>query len=225
MSNLRINLLPHRELKRKARKQQFFVYTGLVFLTGLVLGGLWFTIEARAVEEQEARNSFLTAEAAKLDSRIKDIATLRTEIEALKSRQGSVETLQGNRNVAVALFNELVAALPKGVSIETLKQEGHVVTIAGSAESNERVAELIRNVSGPHMMIGSPELVEVQQAGDAAASSSSLKQRPAARYSYALKVHLNPIALGQSLVAVPASGAVPTTAPAAPAAPAPASKP
>ncbi|MEJ7139036.1 PilN domain-containing protein [Amphibiibacter pelophylacis] len=225
---LRINLLPHREAARKARKQQFFVYTALAFVAGLVLGGLWFTVEVRAVDEQNARNSFLTAESAKLDTRIKDIATLRSEIEALKSRQGAVETLQGNRNVAVALFNELVSALPRGVSISSIKQDGTVVTVVGLAESNERVAEFIRNATGPTLMINNPELVEVQAGAGAtpdapATPAGGRTGRPAAaRYAYTLKLHLNPQALGQALVAAPADGATPPASTAkAPAAAAP----
>jgi type IV pilus assembly protein PilN len=81
-----INLLPHREAKRRQRKQSFFVGLGAFALLGAVVVGLWYSVLQQMTSAQESRNSFLNAEIARLDAQIKDIATLRTEIEALKAQ-------------------------------------------------------------------------------------------------------------------------------------------
>ncbi len=124
-----INLLPHREEKRRQRKRSFFIGLGACALGGLAIAGIWYSVLQQMTSAQESRNSFLTAEIARLDTQIKDIATLRTEIEALKARQKAVEDLQTDRNVPVHLLNELVRQTPEGVYLVTIKQNGQIVTI------------------------------------------------------------------------------------------------
>jgi len=140
-----INLLPHREEKRVARKRAFFVALGVAAVVGAVVVGLWFSVLQQLTAAQQARNTFLKTEIAKLDAQIKDIANLRSEIEALKARQRAVEDLQTNRNIPVYLLDELVKQTPEGIYLTSIKQNGGVVTVAGIAQTNERVSEFLRN--------------------------------------------------------------------------------
>ncbi|HSM21041.1 MAG TPA: fimbrial assembly protein, partial [Rubrivivax sp.] len=110
-----INLLPHREERRRQRKRAFFIGLGACAAAGAAVVGLWFSVLQQLTSTQEARNDFLKTEIAKLDVQIKDIATLRAEIEALKARQKAVEDLQTDRNVPVHLLDELVKQAPEGV--------------------------------------------------------------------------------------------------------------
>jgi type IV pilus assembly protein PilN len=119
-----INLLPHREAKRRQRKQSFFVGLGACALAGALIVGIWYSVLQQMTSAQESRNSFLSAEIARLDTQIKDIATLRTEIEALKARQKAVEDLQTDRNVPVHLLDELVRQTPEGVYLTSIRQNG-----------------------------------------------------------------------------------------------------
>ena len=58
---IRINLLPHREEKRKARQKQFAMLSGLAAVIGLaVAGALWVVFDAQ-IENQKDRNKYLTA--------------------------------------------------------------------------------------------------------------------------------------------------------------------
>ena len=109
-----INLLPHREERRRQRRQAFFVGLGLAAGFGALLAGLWFTALQQMTQVQQSRNNFLREEIGKLESQIKDIANLRAEIEGLKARQGAVEDLQLNRNIPVHLLDELVRLTPEG---------------------------------------------------------------------------------------------------------------
>jgi type IV pilus assembly protein PilN len=103
----------------------------------------------------------LQTEIKRLEGQIKDIATLQEEIAALRARQQAVEDLQADRNMPVYLLNELVRQLPDGVYVTGLKQENQVVSIQGVAQSNERVSELLRNLSNNSPWLTKPELIEI----------------------------------------------------------------
>lgn len=157
-----INLLPHREEKRVARKRAFFVALGVAAVVGMVVVGIWYSVLQQLTAAQQARNRFLKEEIAKLETQIKDIANLRNEIEALKARQRAVEDLQTNRNIPVYLLDELVKQTPEGIYLTTIKQNGGVVTVTGVAQTNERVSEFLRNTQYNSKWLERPELVEIK---------------------------------------------------------------
>lgn len=159
---IRINLLPHREEKRKLKKAAFVALMSLGGILGvavvLIVGGY----NASRISIQNERNLVLTNANAELDKKIVAIATLKQEIEALKARQQAVEDLQGDRNQPVYLLDELVKQTPTGVYLKSFKQEGQRVTLSGYAQSQERVAEMLRNLSGASPWLEKPELTEVR---------------------------------------------------------------
>jgi type IV pilus assembly protein PilN len=157
-----INLLPHREVKRAQRKRAFFAGLGASFVGGLVIAGVWFTVLQQLTSAQNDRNEFLQAEIARLDAQIKDIATLRQEIEALKARQAAVENLQTDRNVPVYLLNELTKQTPEGVYLTSVNQQGQTVSVRGIAQTNERVSELLRNTFYNSPWLEKPDLIEIK---------------------------------------------------------------
>jgi type IV pilus assembly protein PilN len=159
-----INLLPHREAKREQRKRAFFVALGAAAVVGLLIVGGWYSVLQQLQAAQAARNDMLRTENRKLDVQIKDIATLRTEIEALKARQKAVEDLQTDRNVPVYLLDELARQAPEGIFLSTIRQNGSVVTITGVAQTNERVSEFLRNTLYNSPWLENPELVEIKAA-------------------------------------------------------------
>jgi type IV pilus assembly protein PilN len=159
-----INLLPHREERRRARKRSFFVGVGVAAVAGVAVVGVWFSVLQQLTAAQQSRNAFLKTEITRLETQIKDIATLRAEIEALKARQKAVEDLQINRNVPVYLLDELVKQTPEGIYLTSIKQAERVVTITGVAQTNERVSEFLRNTQYNSKWLERPELVEIKAA-------------------------------------------------------------
>ena len=157
-----INLLPHREEKRRQRKRAFFLGVGLSAVVGLMVVGTWFTVLQQMTAAQSSRNEFLSGEIQRLEAQIKDIATLRGEIEALKARQKAVEDLQTDRNTPVYLLNELVKQTPEGVFLTGIKQNGQQVAVSGVAQTNERVSEFLRNALYNSPWLEKPELVEIK---------------------------------------------------------------
>lgn len=156
-----INLLPHREEAKKKRRESFFVSLAASALLGGLIAGLIFVWFQWQITEQQARNTILQTENARLDAQIKEVATLQAEISGLRARQEAVEDLQAERNLPVHLLNEIVKQVPDGVFIKTMKQDGAVVSLTGAAQSNERVAELLRNLSNNNPYVTKPELVEI----------------------------------------------------------------
>lgn len=156
-----INLLPHREIARKRRKDNFNVGLGLSALTGGLLAGLVFLWFQAQISAQQDKNQILQTEIKRFDSQIKDIAGLEAEIAALRARQEAVEDLQSDRNLPVHLLTELVKQLPEGVYVNSMRQDGQNVLLQGVAQSNERVSELLRNLGNNSPWFSRPELVEI----------------------------------------------------------------
>lgn len=156
-----INLLPHREAARKRRKQMFQTTMLLSFVAGLLIAGLIYSLLQSMIADQQGKNSLLQSEIKVLEKQIAEIAGLENEITALRARQKAVEDLQSDRNLPVHLLHELVAQLPDGVYVTSLKQDGQVISMQGMAQSNERVSEMLRNLAENTPWFSKPELTEI----------------------------------------------------------------
>jgi type IV pilus assembly protein PilN len=156
-----INLLPHREAARKRRRESFYAALGASAVAGGVIAGAIFLWYAAQISNQQDKNTVLRTEIKRLEAQIKEISTLQAEIAALRARQQAVEDLQADRNMPVHLLNELVKQLPDGVYIANLRQDNQTVTFQGTAQSNERVSELLRNLGNKSPWLTRPELVEI----------------------------------------------------------------
>ncbi len=160
-TQVRINLLPHREQKRQARQRQFVSMAALLVVAGLGVVGLVHIVLASQIDGQNSRNTLLKTEIVKLDEQIKEIDKLRDQISQVLSRKQVVETLQATRNESVHLLDQLVRQLPDGIYLRSIRQAGTKITLIGYAQSNARVSTLMRNVqSSP--WLSSPELVEIK---------------------------------------------------------------
>ena len=159
---IKINLLPHREARRKQKKAAFLALLGVGGVVGAVIVVMVGGYNQTRISIQNERNGLLTSANVELDTKIAAIATLKQEIEALKARQQAVEDLQGDRNQPVYLLDELVKQVPQGVFLKTFKQEGQRVAMTGQAQSQERVAELLRNLAGNSPWLDRPDLTEVK---------------------------------------------------------------
>lgn len=160
---IRINLLPHREEARKARRQQFFVMLGGVAVLSALVVFLGYTIINGYISSQDETNAFLRREIAVLDKQIEQIKRLKEQTQALLSRKQIIEDLQRDRGETVHLLTELVKQVPEGVYLKSLKQEGNKVNITGYAQSNARVSALMRNIEASPWL-ENPQLIEVKAA-------------------------------------------------------------
>lgn len=161
--NARINLLPHREERRKRARQHFTTVGAGTAVVGLALAFLMYQFYARQIEVQNDRNTFLASEIKKLDKDIADINELRNQIQALLARKQIIETLQAERAQTVHLLEQMVRQMPEGVYLKSMKQTGPRVHIVGYAQSNARVSTLMRNIEASPWL-EQPVLVQVNSA-------------------------------------------------------------
>lgn len=160
---IRINLLPHREEKRRARRQQFYALSGLISVLAGLIVFLGWTIINGYIGVQEEKNTFLKTETELLNKQIAQIKTLKDEINLLLAKKQVIESLQRDRGRAVSIFNEMAKQLPEGVYLRTLRQEGVRIILTGISQSNSRVSELMRNLE-QSPVFEAPRLIETSAA-------------------------------------------------------------
>jgi type IV pilus assembly protein PilN len=157
----RINLLPHREERRKRSRQHFYVLAGGTAVVGILIVVAVHGFYSTRIETQIDRNRFLKNENTKLDKEIAEIQKLKDEIQALLARKQVIETLQTDRATTVHMLEQLVRQMPEGVYLKSVSQKGMRVNMLGYAQSNARVSTLMRNIEASPWL-GDPGLVEVR---------------------------------------------------------------
>jgi type IV pilus assembly protein PilN len=205
-----INLLPHREAARKRHRDIFNISLGAAALAGgLIAGGVFLWYQSQ-ISSQQGKNIVLQTEIKRLEGQIKDIAGLESEIAALLARQQAVEDLQADRNLPVHLLTELARQLPDGVFISSMRQDNQLVTLQGTAQSNERVSELLRNLANNTPWFAKPELIEI------VAGSIALNPREQKRVSnFTVRVRLMRASEAEkAALAAAAASVAPVAAPA-----------
>jgi type IV pilus assembly protein PilN len=158
---IRINLLPHREQAKKARRTQFYTLVGMVVVLAGVIVLLGWTAISGYIANQESKNQMLVQENAKLDKDIAEIKRLKEETLKLLARKKTIEDLQRDRGETVSLMSEMVKQVPEGIYLKSIKQDGMRINMVGYAQSNARVSTLMRNIeSSP--ALEKPQLVGIK---------------------------------------------------------------
>jgi type IV pilus assembly protein PilN len=157
---IRINLLPHRAEKRRARQVQFAALSLISVVLGVFLVGFVHVVISTQISYQERRNEYLRQETAVLDKQIAEIKKLREQTQSLLARKTVVENLQSTRSDVVHLFDQMLRILPDGVYLKTLKQTGNRINLVGYAQSNARISTLMRAIEDSPWL-DSPALVEI----------------------------------------------------------------
>ena len=159
--SVRVNLLPHREERRKRARTHFAVMAGMTAALGLAVVGAGWVFLAQQISDQDERNKIVKAEIAKLDKEIDEIKEVKDKIAALLARKQVIETLQTDRVQTVHLLDELVRQVPEGVFLKSVRQKGPGINLIGYAQSNARVSTLMRNIeSSP--WLANPQLIEIK---------------------------------------------------------------
>ena len=156
---IRINLLPHREEAKKARREQFVVLAVVVSILGALIVFAGYTLISSAISNQESSNEFLKREIAVLDKQLDQIKRLKEQTQALLARKQVIENLQRDRGETVYMLGELVKQVPEGIYLKSMKQDGLKVSLVGHAQSNARISALMRNLEASPWL-EQPQLIE-----------------------------------------------------------------
>jgi type IV pilus assembly protein PilN len=158
---IRVNLLPHREIKREARQRQFNLMALLTASGALALVVLNYSFINSRIDAQLSRNARLEAGIVQLDQQIGDIKNLQEKIGVMLARKQVVENLQINRSQSVVVLDELSRQLPEGMYFKSIKQQGPLLSLEGVADTNARVASLVRNLTAS-LWLENPQLIEIK---------------------------------------------------------------
>ncbi|HOY71263.1 MAG TPA: PilN domain-containing protein [Methylotenera sp.] len=199
---IRVNLLPHRQIKRAARQREFGLMAMFSLMAAAALVFLGYSYINAQVEAQAERNARLDTAIAALDKEIADIKDLKDQINIMLERKQVVENLQTNRSQSVVILDEVSRQLPEGMYLRSIKQQGNAITLEGVADTNSRVATLVRNFSTSNWM-ESPSLVEIRSEAGA-----KLKQN-----AFSLGVNIKPPKTADAEVANANSPALAGSAP------------
>lgn len=197
---IRINLLPHREEKRKARMTRFVVLAAGAALVGAVVIGMSYVWLSTLISTQDSRNQFLSDENAKLDKQIAEIETLKKERQALLDRKKVVERLQANRSESVKILDQLTRQTPEGVFLTDVLQKDDVLTISGNAQSNARVATFMRSLADSTVFTHeSPNLIQ--------SSAATVNGQPVSHFNLTVKIMREQVDTSKDAKGKPAAGA------------------
>ncbi len=175
----KINLLPWRAERRRQREREFYMMLLVAAAAGVLAVLMWHWWMTARIDNQDARNQYLTDQIHQLDAKLVEIKNLEKTKSQLLARKQIIEKLQANRSQMVHLFDELVKTIPDSVRLTSMAQNGNTLTLKGVAQSNASVATYMRNLDKSPWMT-QPDLQKTQ------ANSSSQRER----YDFGLGVKL-----------------------------------
>lgn len=177
---IKVNLLPHRQIKRAERQREFSLMATLVAIASAAILFVSWSYTHNKIQAQQARNQRLQDEMVRLDKEIVIIGSLKEQIQHVLERKQIVEGLQSDRNQAVQILDELARQLPEGVFLKSIKQLADEIELKGVADTNARIATLVHNLSTASIM-HNPNLVEIK------ANQNALGNK---EYEFVLRVSL-----------------------------------
>ena len=161
-----INLLPWRQERRQRRKKEFLIGLAAAFVMAALVTLLAHLTVSSMIDTQRRRNDLLTAEIAELDKAIEQIVVLEEKKDGMIARMQVIDTLQSSRPEVVKLFDQVVATLPEGVYLTSVKQTGRKLEFNGVAQSSTRVSAFMRNIDASETL-SAPDLKVIQTGKDA----------------------------------------------------------
>ena len=141
-----VNLLPTRELKRRAAlRRQLYLAGGILGAALLVIVMLW-SQDARTVDQLEVEQRVLRAELARLKKIVEEVNILETRQKLLRTRLETIQQLRRDQTGPVRMLDELGRGLPDQAWLEALEEKAGVYQASGYAQTNFAVADLLKNL-------------------------------------------------------------------------------
>lgn len=143
---IRINLLPVKAAQKKEKlKGQLIVALAAVVVT-LALCGLAYLQLTSWVEEARSNVDAKKQEIARLTKIIGEVNDYKKRQEGLRAKLDVLDNLDKSRRGPVMILDELYKALPEKLWLDSFKEGGGTVNLAGVATNEETVAVFMRNL-------------------------------------------------------------------------------
>ncbi len=143
---VRINLLPWREWARERRKRLFFTQLGLAATAAAAIVVLVSVALSTSIGQQEQRNQFLASNLGDLDERLAELDRLVVRRDRVVEQMRALDQLLSGGSNTRHLLDEFARTAVSGAYYTSITRRGGVIAAQGKAESNDRIAALMRNL-------------------------------------------------------------------------------
>lgn len=172
---IRINLLPVRAAQKKEKlKGQIAVFVLSLILVIAACGGIYMNqmMSIDAVKAEIAKNQ---AESARLKRAIGEVAQFKKMQKELRGKLDVLQKIKDGKKGPVHLLDELSAAIPDKVWIDSFKEADGKISITGGGLNEEVVAEFLRNLdNSPYYTGVELQVIEQQNRGPVKSQKFSL---------------------------------------------------
>jgi type IV pilus assembly protein PilN len=145
---IEINLLPHREARRKAELRQMLLVSAVA--AGVLLLGIYLA-ETRIQNQRahaEASVEQLESDLARYKPQELKVAEFRKTRTELLEKLAVIRGLDAARTGPVRILEEVRAQTPARLWLTGLRTEGDAITLEGASLDNSVVADFLRNLNG-----------------------------------------------------------------------------
>ena len=144
---LRINLLPIRQLKKRAKAQQQLFAMGAVLALTLAAAGCVGYIQMQKVQALEQEISALNTKKQSYTPTLNKIAQLKKDQEELNRKTSIIKQLKTDSSLTVRVIDEIANRLDnQRMWLETLQQQGPSLSLSGVALDNQTIAQFMDNL-------------------------------------------------------------------------------
>jgi type IV pilus assembly protein PilN len=143
---LKINLLPVRQLKKRAKAKKQL--SGILVLFMLVIAVLVFTgaLQAQKISGLESNVASLQKEKDSYTSTLQKIAKLKKDSEELIRKTGIINQLKTDSSLTVRVIDEVANRIDnQRMWLESLNQDHTVLRLSGVALDNQTIAQFMDN--------------------------------------------------------------------------------
>ncbi len=144
---VRINLLPVREIKRRAQAKQQITFFAIGVVVLLVLfAAVGFQQSSKAGQLQQ-EFSKIKRDKQRFAKTLKKIKKLETDSELLEKRIAIIHKLQAQSSLTVHILDEVARILPnKRMWLTSLSQTGNDLQLSGMALDNRTIAKYMEDL-------------------------------------------------------------------------------
>jgi len=141
---LRINLLPIRQLKKRAKaRNQIVSFATLVVFLLLILGAVAF-LQITKISNIESQITQLKTEKRKYAPILKEMQRLEKAKKELENKISIIKKLKRDSSTTVHILDEVANTVDsKRMWLKSLKQQGTSLSLAGVALDNRTIAQFM----------------------------------------------------------------------------------
>lgn len=151
---LRINLLPIRQLKKRAKARNQIVSAIVAFFCLLLLLGLLAVIQTGKINALQTQIADLTRLKDSFAPILADIEKIKTQKAELERKTTIINKLRSESSLTVRVLDEVANKVDnQRMWLDSLSQEGNILNLTGVALDNETVAQFMDKLKESEFII------------------------------------------------------------------------